>query len=67
MMDKVLKGNRIAMEELGKNNFARCATLLQDCVETLKLLETEHDLPHYEKYQSAASLTFNNQGCYYKK
>ena len=33
-MDKVLKGNRIAMEELGKNNFARCATLLQDCVET---------------------------------
>ena len=50
MMDKVLKGNRIAMEELGKNNFARCATLLQDCVETLKLLETEHDMPHYEKY-----------------
>ena len=67
VLEKVLKCNRVAMEELGRNNFQHCATLLQDSVEALKQLESDPDLPHYEKYQSSASLTFNNLGCYYKK
>lgn len=67
MCKEVIEHNKDAMTQLKEEKYAECHQSLLTANQQMKLLEISEPFNKTERFNIAASITFNNMGCYFKK